>query len=200
MRWFDFWLTSSSLVVSWRELTIFSAYRLFLAITLLATFHLKLPPHFLGETNPALYLKVSVLYMLTAALWLLLSVKQWKDYASLTQMQLILDIIILTVLTHISGGLETGLGTLLVVVVIAGGALIPGRNSAFIAAIAALSVLLEVSYDQITGDGVTQYSHAGMLGAMFFATAWLAQVLSKKMKVSQLLVEQHAQNAAKSVA
>ena len=200
MRWFDFWLTSSSLVVSWRELTIFSAYRLFLAFTLLATFHLELPPYFLGETNPDLYLKVSVFYLLTAALWLLLSVKQWKDYASLTQMQLILDIIILTVLTHISGGLETGLGTLLVVVVIAGGALIPGRNSAFIAAIAALSVLLEVSYDQITGDGVTQYSHAGMLGAMFFATAWLAQVLSKKMKVSQLLVEQHAQNAAKSVA
>lgn len=198
MKWFDFWLASSAQVISWRELTIFSAYRLFLASTLFVVFYLKLPPTFLGEANPALYFKTSVFYAFIATIWLLLGLKRWGDYASLARMQLILDIVIITLLTHISGGLQSGLGTLLVVVVIAGGALIPGRISAFIAAIAALSVLLEVSYDQITGDGVTKYSHAGMLGATFFATAWLAQVLSKKMKDSQLLVEQHAQNAAKS--
>lgn len=200
MKWFDFWFASSASIISWRELTLFSVYRLFLAVTLFIIFYLRLPPSFLGGTNPDLYLKISVFYMSIALVWLFLGLKHWGDYASLTQVQLVIDIIIITLLTHISGGLQTGLGTLLVVVVIAGGALIPGRISAFIAAIATLSVLLEVSYSQITGDGITKYSHAGMLGATFFVTAWLAQVLSKKMKVSQLLVEQHALNAAKSAA
>lgn len=198
MKWYDFWFASSASIVSWRELTIFSAFRLFLASTLFIVFYLRLPPTFLGEANPSLYLKISLFYVLIAGLWLLLSIKKLGRYASLTRMQLVIDIVIITLLTHISGGLQTGLGTLLVVVVIAGGALIPGRISAFIAAIAALSVLLEVSYSQILGDEITKYSHAGMLGATFFATAWLAQVLSIKMKVSQLLVEQHAENAAKS--
>jgi two-component system sensor histidine kinase PilS (NtrC family) len=200
MKWFDFWLESSASSVSWRELTIFSAYRLFLAFTLFMVFYFKLPPSFLGEANPALYLNISLFYVFMAAAWQFLSLKRWGDYASLTQVQLVIDIVIIILLTHISGGLKTGLGTLLVVVVIAGGALVPGRISAFIAAIAALSVLLEVSYSQITGDGVNKYSHAGILGATFFVTAWLAQVLSIKMKDAQMLVEQHKHNAAKSVA
>lgn len=200
MKWFDFWFISSDPVVSWRELTIFCSYRLFLASTLYVVFYLNIQPTFLGEADPVLYLKISLFYVIIAVIWLSLSVNKSGDYVALTRMQLVIDIVIITLLTHISGGLQTGLGTLLVVVVIAGGALIPGRISAFIAAIAALSVLLEVSYSQITGDGVTKYSHAGMLGATFFATAWLAQVLSKKMKDSQLLVEQHARNAAKSAA
>ena len=200
MKWFDFWLTSSASVVSWRELTIFAVYRLFLATMLFVVFYLKLPPDFLGHTDPDLYLNLSVLYVFVAVIWLILSLNRWGEYGTLTRMQLLSDIVLIISLIHTSGGLQTGLGTLLIVVVIAGGALIPGRISAFIAAIAALSVLLEASYSQITGDGVTKYSHAGMLGATFFVTALLAQMLSQKMKLSQMLVEQHAQNAAKSAA
>lgn len=85
--------------------------------------------------------------------------------------------------------MSTGLGSLLVVVVVAGGTLIPARQSAFIAAIATLAVLLEVSYSQISGDGVTKYSHAGLLGATFFATATLAQILSYIMKTVRLLAD-----------
>lgn len=200
MKWFDFWKTSptSSLAVSWRELTIFSAYRMFLATMLFTAFYLKLPPSFLGETNSVLYLTISQLYLSIALVWLVLSANKWGYFTSQTKIQLITDIVFITLFVHTSGGLQTGLGSLLVVVVVAGGALIPGRMSIFIAAMATLAVLLEVSYTQITGDGVTKYSHAGMLGATFFVTALLAQTLSQKMKFSQVLVEQHAQNAAKS--
>tara|TARA_R110002049_G_scaffold101208_1_gene245738 strand:- start:156 stop:1754 length:1599 start_codon:yes stop_codon:yes gene_type:complete len=200
MKWFDFWLAPSESVSSWRELCIYSAYRLFLASMLFVAFYLELPPSFLGEVAPALYLNVSQLYVLIALVWLVLNFKRWGNYASVTPIQLLSDIAIITLLIHASGGMKTGLGSLLIVVVIAGGALIPGRISAFIAAIATLSVLLEVSYIQITGDGVTKYGHAGLLGATFFATALLAQVLSQKMKDSQLLLEQHVQSAAKTVA
>lgn len=202
MKWLSFKSVSSapSFVISWRELTIFSAYRMFLAIMLFAVFELRLPPVFLGEVNPDLYLTISQFYLFTALAWLVLSLNQWGRFSSQTQIQLISDIVFITLFVHTSGGLPTGLGTLLVVVVGAGAALIPGRMSVFIAAMATLSVLLEVSYTQITGDGVTKYSHAGMLGATFFVTALLAQTLSQKMKFSQVVAEQHAQNAAKSAA
>jgi len=163
-------------------------------------FYLKLPPSFLGEANPVLYATVSLLYLFVAVVWLVLSFNKRGNFNTLTQIQLISDIIFITLLVHYSGGLQTGLGTLLVVVVVTGGALTPGRISLFIAAMATISVLLEVSFSQFTGDDVTKYSHAGMLGATFFVTALLAQTLSKKMKLSQVLVEQHAQNAAKSAA
>lgn len=202
MKWLDLTITSpsSSFVVSWRELTIFSAYRLFLSIMLFTTFYFKLPPSFLGEVDPRWYLTISQFYLLTAIVWLVLSFKKWGNFSSQTQIQLISDIVFITLLVHTSGGLHTGLGTLLVVVVVAGAALIPGRTAVFIAAIATLSVLLEVSYTQISGDDITKYSHAGMLGATFFVTALLAQTLSQKMKFSQVMIEQHAQNAAKSAA
>ena len=173
---------------------------MFLAVMLFAAFYFKLPPSFLGEANPVLYLVISLLYLFVALVWLVLSFNKWGNFTSQTQIQLISDIVFITLLVHISGGLQTGLGTLLVVVVVTGGALTPGRISLFIAAIATLSVLLEVSYSQFTGDGVTKYGHAGMLGATFFVTALLAQTLSQKMKLSQVLVEQHAHNAAKSAA
>jgi transcriptional regulator of aromatic amino acid metabolism len=104
---------------------------MFLAIMLFVAFYLKLPPSFLGEANPVLYLTISLLYLLIAVVWLILNFNKWGYFTSQTQIQLISDIVFITLLVHISCGLQTGLGTLLVIV--AGGALTPGRISLFIA-------------------------------------------------------------------
>ena len=197
MQLFNFGQHSSQTVSSWRELIIFSAYRLFLTGVLFFVFYFELPPDFLGKANPVLYGNVSLLYLLSASIFVVTSSKKLGQFNTHTRIQLVLDIVFLTLIIHASGGLSTGLGTLLVVVVVAGGALIPGRLSVFIAAVATLSVLLEVSYSQIVGDGITKYSHAGMLGATFFATALLAQILSHKMKTTLLLAEQRGRDVTK---
>jgi two-component system sensor histidine kinase PilS (NtrC family) len=153
---------------SWRALIMFAGYRFFLAGILFLVFYFKLPPEFLGSHDPRLYSSVSQLYLLVALVLLIFTLKHWGDVHSQIKIQLLLDIIALTLLIHASGGLQTGLGSLLLVVVVAGGALVPGKLAAFIAAIATLAVLLEVSYSQIAGDGATKYTQAGMLGATFF--------------------------------
>lgn len=134
------------------------------------------------------------MYLLTAILFIAVTLKKLGRFESSARIQLVLDVIFITLIINTSGGLQTGLGLLLVVVVVAGGTLIPGRLSAFIAAIATLSVLLEVGYSQVVGDGTTKYSHAGMLGATFFATALLSQILSQKMMASQRVAEQRAKD------
>ena len=73
----------------------------------------------------------------------------------------------------------------IVVVVVAGGGLVPGRLSFFIAALATLAVLIEAAYTEVLNAGVIDYSDEGILGATFFATAILTQVLSKKIKESE---------------
>lgn len=181
---------------TWRALTIFAGYRFFLAGVLFFVFYLKLPPEFLGSLDPRFYSSVSELYLLIALVLLIFTLKRWGYVDTQIKLQLVIDIIALTMLIHASGGLQTGLGSLLLVVVVAGGALVPGRLAAFIAAIATLAVLVEVSYSQIAGDGATRYSQAGILGATFFVTAWLAQWLSHKMESSQVLAEQRAQDVA----
>jgi len=197
MKLFNYGVDPSLSQESWRELTVFSVYRLFLATLLFCVFHFQLPPEFLGSYDPKFYSIISKLYLFTAVLFIAFSFKRIGRFHANTRIQLALDIVSITLIINSSGGLETGLGLLLVVVVVAGGALIPGRQSAFIASLATLSVLLQVSYSQYLGDSVTKYSHAGMLGATFFATALLTQILTQKMKASQGLAELRAQDVAK---
>lgn len=176
----------------WRALKLFARYRLFLSAVLFAAFLFKLPPDYLGSHAPLLYQQVSLLYLLAATLIQLFTERQWWDFELLTICQLLVDVVLLTLLIHASGGLQTGMGSLLVVVVVAGGSLVSARLSVFIAAVATLAVLLEATLSQIAGDGVMRYSQAGVLGAAFFATALLAQILSRKMQRSQQLAEARA--------
>lgn len=198
MRLLQFDLDHVTDSASWRALTVFSAYRLFLAAMLFFVFFLKLPPEFLGETDPKLYIITSQFYLVSAVVLMIFSSKHWGMFQSQTKIQLIIDIVVITLLIHASGGLKTGLGSLLLVVIVAAAALIPGRRiTVFIAAIATLSILVHTFYSHIVGETISKYSHAGILGATFFAIALLAQSLAKKMQKSQILAEQSAQDVTK---
>lgn len=182
---------------SWRALTLFSGYRLFLAAILFVVFYLELAPEFIGKKYPLLHHFVSLSYLMVAVLLMIFSSRRWGIFVTQCSIQLIIDIIALALIIHAAGGLQSGLGALLVVVVVAGGALIPGRLAVFIAAIATLSVLLEAVYAELVGLGQSHFAQAGMLGAIFFITAVLAQLLSRTMQRSQLLAEQQAQDLNK---
>ncbi len=197
MQLFNLGIKNTSTPDSWYELTVLAFYRLFLSVALFSAFYFKLPPTFLGSSDAELYLSISVLYVFVASVLLILTSKRSGQFASQATIQLIIDIAIIIIIIRTSGGLTTGIGSLLVVVVVAGGALIPGRLAGFVAAIATLAVLLEAVYSQITGDGIIRYSHAGLLGATFFATALMAQVLARRLRKSQQLAEQHADDASK---
>lgn len=181
----------------WRALTLFSGYRLFLATILFVVFYLQLAPEFIGHQYPLLHHYVSLAYLMVAVLLMIFSTQQWGVFTTQCSIQLSIDVVALALIIHAAGGLKSGLGALLVVVVVAGGALIPGRLAVFIAAIATLSVLSEAVYAELIGTGQDHFAQAGMLGAIFFITAVLAQLLSRTMQRSQLLAEQQAQDLSK---
>ena len=189
-------LDTNADALSWRSLLAFSSYRLFLALTLFIVFYFDLPPTFLGESKAELYLAASQVYIATAFVLLLFVFNRWGSFTKQVKIQLTIDIILLALIIHASGGLQSGLGSLLVVVVISGGALIPGRFAAFFAALATFAVLSEAVFSQVLGDGSSKYSYAGLLGATFFATAILTELLSKKIVSTQKLAQERAEDLA----
>jgi two-component system sensor histidine kinase PilS (NtrC family) len=190
-------LTEASSASAWRALFLFSGYRLFVAFTLLLVFLLDLPPTFLGHSHPILFVLSSVSYTLMALILFVCTQRQWGGVSNHIKVHLIVDIVMLTLLIHASNGLQSGMGSLILVVVVAGATLVPGKMAAMIAAIATFAVLLEASYSQITGLGETKYSQAGFLGAAFFITAWLAHWLTHKVQTSEVLAAQRAKDVEK---
>ncbi|AFJ01609.1 Two-component sensor PilS [Methylophaga frappieri] len=176
----------------WRALRLFSGYRLFLATVLFAVSFWQLPPDYLGQKLPDLFQLIAAGYLLLAVGLLWLCLRDGGEFVSQCRWQLLLDILMLSLIIHTSGGLQTGLGALLIVIVVAGGAMIPGRMAAFIAAVATLAVLIEATYGEVAGQNTGHFSQAGILGAIFFVTALLAQIVSQTMQRSQSLAEQRA--------
>lgn len=190
-------MNSSETHTSWHELFIFSIYRIFLTVVLFFSFYFNFSPKFLGSNNPELYATVSFSYLILSFLLVVSSRKKVGLFETNAWIQLIIDIVFITLIINASGGLQSSLGSLLIVVVVAGGSLVPGRLSLFIAAMATLAVLLETSYSHFTGDDITKYSNAGLLGAVFFATAAFSRILSNKMKESENLAEERAKDVKK---
>ncbi len=167
-------------------------YRLFISLALFSTVQFDLPPHFLADSHPDLYVKASRLYVVVAVVLLIISVKGWGEFNLQTLIQLTFDAVMITLITHASGGFQTGLGTLLLVVVIAAGALLSGWQVLLIAAIATFMVLMETVYDGVPSGG---YRQVVILGATFFITAVMAQILGKRLKATQQIANRHASSA-----
>jgi two-component system sensor histidine kinase PilS (NtrC family) len=182
---------------SWRALQLFSAYRLFVAGLLFFVYITGLPPDFLGSTRPWLYTLSSLIYLMIAVGLYVLTTSRLLSLSTLIKVQLLLDIMLLTLMIHSSDGLQSGMGSLILVVVVVGATMVSGRLAASIAAVATLAILGEASYSQITGLGTTKYSQAGFLGIAFFLTAGLAQWLSHKMQTSEVLAEERAKDVEK---
>jgi two-component system sensor histidine kinase PilS (NtrC family) len=98
---------------------------------------------------------------------------------------------------HASGGIESGLGMLLVVVIAGTGLIRADRFALLFAALGSLAVLGEQLYTQFSfGYGETAYVQAGLLGATLFATAVLALGLAHRGRRIEAIAEQRAVDLA----
>ena len=105
-----------------------------------------------------------------------------------------LDIILITLLSHFSGGLSSSLSVLLIINVTATGTFLSNRDSILFAALASIAVLSEQTYSLMSGiSEASEYTRAGILGTVFFGTSFLAAILSQRVRESeQLAVEREA--------
>lgn len=178
-------------------LRVYTYYRTLLGSLLLIMFELEVAPKVLGNDNSNLFFYTSAVY--TAINCLTLIVMQQLKFAPSQRKlfgSLLVDVVAITLLMHASGGANSGLGYLLMVAIAAGGIMLRGRISFFLAALATLAILGEGFYRLISsGDNKTIFA-SGILGALAFLIALLFQNLTKKIRTSYAEAEAQAQHAA----
>lgn len=176
---------------AWRLLHLFTAYRLIitLAVTYL-TLAGRLPGAF-GDYAPRLFAGTLFGYLTLSALAWVAVLRRVPAFQSQVYIQVAADILAVTLLMHASGGIESGLGMLLVVSIAMGGMLTAGRTAGLFAALATLALLAEQAYLYVTlPTAHLTFPQTGMLGATLFATAALAHTLARQVRESADLAEQ----------
>jgi two-component system sensor histidine kinase PilS (NtrC family) len=172
----------------WQPLGYFSLYRILLAGLLFVLVTWGGAPRPLGAYDLTLFHYVSGTYLALGFLDAAFVRARWPAFGVQVVLQVFTDIVALTLLMHASGGVASGFGLLMVVAIAGGSILMHGRIAVLFAALASLSVLTQQIYVWLNSPfPATNYPHAGILGAAFFATAWLAWVSAQRLRESEAL-------------
>ena len=172
-------------------LRVYNYYRLGVSLALLGAFAQGLIDTRIGSLFPFYFQLIVLVYSALNAVTVValpLLPKQWFQRQLVSAGVVLFDITVLTVLMYASGGLESGLGVVILISVAAGAILVTGRASAFIAAFATIAILYEEAYLALSADTHQgDFFQAGVLGATYFATAIAIESLSSRLRRSEIL-------------
>ena len=181
--------------LTWRPLFWFNLLRVGSAGLLLSLSLMQPPLKPLGVAAPQLYRLAALAYLASALLGLVALAIRWPRFNLQVTLLVAADVAAITALTHASGGLVSGLGILLVMVVAGGGLLASGRLAFLYASLAALAVLAESLYRVSVTDLAPTYTQAGLLGTTCFAAAAMAFEMARRVRRSTLLASDRQQEA-----
>ena len=179
---------------AWSLLKVYFIYRFIVSSLFVILFYSHFGPSLLGTHDAQLYGFTSQIYWVLSILSGICAFWRLLSYTSQAQIIIFTDIIVITLMMHASGGINSGIGILLAVSIAAGGLLIGGRCALLFAALASLSILTEQIYAVRThAFATTSFTYTGMLGASFFTIAYLSYFLAKQTEQSEKLAIQHKQ-------
>jgi len=108
---------------------------------------------------------------------------------------LIIDIIFLHALFFYGTGITNGLGNLIIISVAAGNIIIRGRIGLSFAAVAAiLSLFVEIERFLNSQSQENDIAQSGLIGIMYFASAFILQSLSRRITENESLLKQQKQD------
>jgi two-component system, NtrC family, sensor histidine kinase PilS len=176
---------------TWRTLFVFCAYRVVLAILVGGAFVFLNRFFNLGSVSPASVVPTVISYAI-ASLALLVPARL-REPSLMLQVTagVLVDVIAIVMLMYASGGVRSGLGVMLLVSLAAAGLITRGRLAFFHAALAALAILLEQTFQMWRYDaGLQDFVQSGLTSAAFFATAGLASRLARYARTSEEIAEE----------
>lgn len=191
------WASSSKTVDFQRPkiLRIYNIYRVVLGFFLTLLTSSVLRDGLIDLRNPELYETTSWIYLIINVLIALL-LHQGKRDVYLFALA-VLDIFLLAILFYAAGGAASGLGNLLIIPVAAGNILLHGRIGQLLAALASLALIYLTFYLSLSNPTISQsYLQVGVLGCIYFAIALFVQRLSRRLRHSETLAQQHAASLA----
>lgn len=183
--------------LTWRVLGTLNVFRILLAVVLIGLFFAGDEPRLIGDRYPVVFSATAAGYLVFAIVTGFAIRSRWVTAGPQILTQIPIDIAAIVILMHTSGGISSGLGGLLVIFVGAGSLILPFRIPAFFAAVAALAVLGEQLFSQIGGvSDTSNFTAAGVLGAIIFAIALAARPLARRIQFSEALARQRGVDLA----
>lgn len=182
---------------NYRLLRVYAWYRLLLASVLLGMFYLDIKPNILGKDYPELYLYTSATYLVVSFITLvrLLLARTPPTTLHLFTVCLI-DIVVLTLVTHVSGGVESGIGLLVFISVAASSIFLQGQLAVLLAAIACIAIIIEYLVTSHFGESTRHRPFvAGLTGVLVFITSLIFQYLTRRIRSSQQTAAEQAAHA-----
>lgn len=177
--------------LTWRVLTTLNAIRVLVAIGLLVLFFAGGEPRVFGEQKPALFSATAAGYLVFAAVSIMSLNMRWLPLGVQSVTQSIVDIVAIVILMHASGGIESGLGGLLIIFVGAGSLVLPLKYPTVLAALATFALLGEQVYSQFSNSAIAaNYPAAGIVSAIIFAMALATRPLGRRIQASEALARQ----------
>ena len=177
--------------LAWRVLGTLNAFRVLIAVGLLVLFVAGGEPRVFGDRFPTIFSATVAGYLVFAVLSALALRQRWLAASVQAVTHSLVDIAVIVVLMHTSGGIASGLGGLLIVFIGAGGLVLPRRFPTVLAAIATFAILGEQIYAQFGGISARgNYPAAGILSAVIFAIALATQPLGRRIHASEALALQ----------
>ncbi len=176
--------------LAWRVVGLLNLYRLLVPLVLMAVQALAGPQWALLATRPRLFLSACVAYLTAAVLLIIARRFEWSSLRIVALVNAGVDAAAIALILYASGGVSSGLGILLVLPVAATAVLAENRDAFLFAAIAAISVLVQqifVNLDE--GAPSTDYTTAGVLGAVLFLIALSAWPIANRLRESEALVK-----------
>ena len=173
----------------WRPLHFLNLYRLLVSGIFVSLIFSNIQIKPFGDTNPELFQIVSFAYFIASILSGITIRWRWPALGFQTHTQIIFDFCAILLIMYSSGGIQSGVGLLLLIPIAAISILSMGRSALFYAACISIALLIDQSYLQLT-DGSTRYAQAGLLGAILFLTALLTNYLVHKTKESVEIASQ----------
>jgi len=176
---------------TWRTLVVFCLYRVILAMFVGGAFIFLNRFFNLGIQTPGTVVPTVVSYTLASVLLLIPARLREPSLVLQVTAGVVVDVLAIVMLMYASGGVRSGLGVILLVSLAAAGLITRGRLAFFHAAIAALAVLLEQTFQVWRYDAVMQdFVQSGLTSAAFFATAGLASKLAGYARTSEEIAEE----------
>lgn len=182
---------------TWRPLRFFNFSRFALSALFVLLYNLGKLPEQLGQQEPQLFYTASLIYLAISLLAFYPILIRRPDFQMQVNGHIVIDIVMINVLMHASGGVSSGLGMLLVISVANGSMLTTGRTPGLYAALATIAVLIQQVHSAF-GDRPedVNYPLAGLLGITLFVTALVAQLLARRARASEELARRRGADLA----
>lgn len=184
-------VTTRSDDLAWRVIGLLNIYRLLMPMVLILLLFFNAPSRSVGTALPGLFLGISVAYFAFALVCIQPIQRRWPGAEWMALFPLAVDGLCLTLLIHASGGIGSGLATLLFLPVGATAAIVRPRLALLATAVITLGLLFETVVSALSGLSTGgDFLVAGLTGASLFAITLLAVPLANRLRESEALVQQ----------